>query len=575
MFLLGNRLSSLFLQQEGDLLTATTYSLDNIFNTDIPFRLDLSEQSLITSFSFSFGALLLYLCKSFNSKKMRKGIEHGSSRWATMGELKELTDKNPLNNIVLSQKLHISINTKLQSRNNNHVLVIGGAGTGKTWRFLKPNLMQMYGSYVVTDPKGEILRSCGKMLEDNGYRVVVLNLDNMKQSHHYNPFEYIREEADEDIMILIQTIMDNTNGDKKGGGDPFWEKAEMLFLQAIFYYLAKEAPKSEQTLFMVMELIRLGHIVEDDPDFVSPLDLLFEELSENHIAKLQYKGFKQAAGKTAQSIIISAYARLAPFNINTIQEFTSTDDLQLDSIGEQKTALFVIISPTDQTFNFIAAMMYTQLFAQLNYSANWKHNGRLPIPVEFLLDEFANIGKIPNFEKILAYARSLNIGIVPIFQSLSQLKEMYKDSWGSIIDNCESFLFLGGKVNETLKYVSEMLGKETIDAQNRSRSYGKDKSNSLQDQILGRDLLTPDEVGKLGKKNQCIVAITGYDPFLDNKYDPTKHPNYKQLADYSDENAYVFNPTPKDDFELEGDVLEMDIENFELESEVEEIIIEV
>ena len=546
VFLLGNRAAYLFLQSTQHFPRSLTDALNQVVPSILqkPFFLSRSGAAMVTGFCCAFAVVLIWISQKANQKKYRHGEEYGSARWGTKKDLSDLIDKNPEQNILLSKWVRISMDTRKLGRNNNHVLVIGGSGTGKTRFFLKPNLMQMHSSYAITDPKGEVLASCGKMLADHGYKVRVLNLVEMAASDSYNPFVYLRPGRDEDVMSLIRCIMENTTPSGQKSSDPFWEKAEMLFLQAICFYIVYEAPPAEQNFSMVMELIRAGDVRDNaDPEYQSPLDILFAELSDDHIAKMQYEGYKQAAGKTAQSIVISAYARLAPFNIASVAKLTATDTISLDTLGTEKTALFIIISPADTTFNFIAAMMYSQLFMRMDYIANWKYHGSLPVPIRMLFDEFANIGKIPDFEKILAYARSLNIGITPIFQSLSQLKEMYEKSWEGIVDNCESLLFLGGQGVETAKYISEKLGKTTIDSQNNSKSFGKDKSYSQQYQKLGRELLLPDEINKL-PENKCIV-FAGKRPFLSRKYDIKKHPRYKLLGDYRPSNRYdIMNRTP-------------------------------
>ena len=513
----------------------------NVLGSPFIFITTLYEGSYtVKTFILSVVAIFfIFVLSNKGKKKYMKGIEHGSARFATLKEMKVVKDKDSKNNIILTDNIFLSLNGDVTKRNKN-VVLFGGAGTGKTRGFVKPNLMQMNSSYVITDPKGEILFSTGKVLEGNGYKIKLLNLTEMDKSDFYNPFQYIRNGKDEDVMTLIKTIMINTNGDKKGGGDPFWEKAEELFLQALFFYIIKEGSPHEKNMSTVMKLMRLIDIKEGDEDTKSPLDFIFDELAEkdsNHIAIKQYELFKLSAGKTAKSIVISAGARLSPYNINTLENISQLDNLELEKIGEEKTAFFVITDPTDPTFNFIASMMYTQLFGVLNYRATKIHGGRLPIPVSFILDEFANIGRIPNFEKILAYARGLNIGIVPIFQSLGQLKEMYKDSWEGILDNCDSFLFLGGQGLGTVEYVSKLLGKTTIDTLNKSTSRSKTSSRSFNEGIMARDLMTPTEIKEMNVKD-CIVFIKGLPPYFGEKYNIEKHKNYKQLSDYNKDNTY-------------------------------------
>lgn len=527
----------------------TVFEFDKLTNSSLEsiqkntFNIDFKQHGKViykVCFIVSF-AYFLGLAYYFTTRKnLMSGKEHGSAHWSSPRVIKKLMDKDFSKNVILTATEFMSLNMR-KIRKNLNTLVVGGSGAGKTRFFLKPNVMQMNSSYVISDPKGEILRSTGKMLKDNGYRISVLNLVEMNNSDGYNPFNYLRENHDEDVMTLINTIITNTNPEpKNSAGDPFWEKSEMLLLQALFYYLIYEAPAYEQNIPMVMELVRAAEVKEDDPDYESDLDILFKELKAkdpNHIAVLQYEHFKIAAGKTAKSIIISVAARLGPYNIKAVANMSKSDALNLSTIGEEKTALFIIISPTNTTFNFIAAMMYTQLFAELDYIANWKHGGSLPIVVRFLLDEFANIGKIPNFEKILAYARSLGLGIVPIFQSISQLKEMYKDSWETIMDCCDSFLFLGGQGSGTLEYISKKLGFTTIDKRSTSRNRGKNSSSGENFDTLKRELKTHDEIGDMDD-DECILFIKGK-KFFSKKFDITKHKNYSLLEDYDEKNTYI------------------------------------
>ncbi len=481
--------------------------------------------------------LLVYSSKS--KKNFRLGEEHGSERFATIKEMKKVIDKKQKNNTIFSQNSALSLNGKKYRRNMN-ALVIGGSGAGKTRFFLKPNLLQENSSFVVTDPKGEILQSTGDFLKEVGYKIKVFNLAEMNKSDFYNPFHYIRDGFDEDVMTVINTIIVNTSDGKKGN-DPFWDNAEKLLLQALFFYILEVGDESEKNMTTVLKLLALIEVRDDDPSFKSPLDYMFDDFEDEygeHIAIRQYKAFKTAPAKTALSIAITASARLAPFNISTLADITSMDNLELDKIGEEKTAFFIILSATDPTFNFIACMMYTQLFAVLDFRANRVHGGSLPIPVRFFLDEFANIGKIPNFEKILAYARSLNVGIVPIIQSISQLKEMYKDSYETIIDNCDTLLFLGGKGTGTTKNISEMLGNATINHTSVNKSYQRGKSYSFNDNILTRELLKSTEIARL-PVDECLVFIKSLYPFKDKKYNYLKHKNYKYTGDFNSEFNYV------------------------------------
>lgn len=531
-----------------------TYCAVGIINNEFFINLERFSFLNIKKDELKYVIFILFfysICywSTIDNKKYMQGKEHGSAEWAKYKDAAQYTDKKSYsNNIILTKTEKISQDIRVPGMNLN-VLVIGGSGTGKTRFFLKPNILQMNSSFVVTDPKGEVLRSVGNVLIKNGYKVRCLNLMDMEKSNNYNPFHYLRENRDEDVFTLIDVIIKNTTGESRGG-DKFWEDAEKLFLQSIFFYLIYEAPKHQQNLSMVMELIRAAEVKEEMEDYKSPLDYLFEELEKEgkstHIALIQYKHFKVAAGKTAKSIIISAAARLSVYNINRVAKFSSSDEMQLSTVGEEKTALFIVTPPTSTTYNFIAAMMYTQLFSELDYIANWKYDGVLPVKVKFLLDEFANIGKIPNFEKILAYARSLGLSICPIFQSVGQLKEMYKDSFEGIIDNCSSILFLGGQGQSTTDMISKMLGKSTIYTKNTGRTRSRQASTSINTNSMGRDLLTPDEIRILDSK-KCILFVKGLKPFLSEKYDLTKHPNYKNTYDYNKKNSFVHKKEAKED----------------------------
>ncbi len=521
------------------------------------------------------------LCMGYfitSKRKYINGKEYGTAEWGNKAQINHLLSKNVRANLIKEVKRNKSLQGKdkyvelelikrdcnedadmiltdterisIYNRElNNNTLVIGGSGSGKTRGIVMPNLLQAHSSFVVTDPKGEILSKCGNFLESKGYRVRVLNLFEMDKSSCYNPFEYIREDRpdfEESILILIDSIIMNTNGDeKKGSNDPFWDKAEKLFLQAIFFMVAVQFVDEERNMTSVMELIRLLKIEDDEDDFNSPLDLMFKEFEEcygsGHIAVVQYNEFRQkAAGKTAKSIVISAVARLSAYNLANVQKISVRDELYLDRIGEEKTALFIIMPPTNNTFNFIAGMVFTQLFQELNYCANALHNGHLPIPVRLVMDEFANTCKIPNFVRILAYARSLGIGIMPILQSLEQIKAMYKDEWQVILDNCNTMVFLGGVRNmETLEYVSKLLGKGTFDKKNYSNSKGRQSSSSTSFDKFGRELLDPAEIQKLDK-GKCLLFISGYNPFCSIKFDYKLHKNYKYTSDGDKKNTYTY-----------------------------------
>ena len=421
---------------------------------------------------------------------------------------------------------------------NKNVVVIGGSGSGKTRFFVKPNLMQLHSSYCLTDPKGTILIECGQLLQRGGYRIKTLNTINFSKSMHYNPFAYIRSEKD--ILKLVNTLIVNTKGDGEKSGEDFWVKAERLLYSALVGYIWYEAPDEEMNFITLLELINASEAREDDEEYQSPVDLLFADLEErdpDHFAVKQYKKYKLAAGKTAKSILISCGARLAPFDIKELRDLMAYDDLELDTLGDRKTALFIIISDTDDTFNFVAAILYTQLFNLLCDKADDLYNGKLPVHVRFLLDEFANIGQIPRFEKLIATIRSREISACIILQSQSQLKAIYKDSADTIIGNCDTTLFLGGKEQSTLKEISEILGKETIDSFNTSENRGREKSYGLNYQKLGKELMTKDELAVMDG-GKCILQLRGVRPFFSDKYDITKHPNYKYLSDFDKKNIF-------------------------------------
>lgn len=507
------------------------------------FNISHSESVLKFVLIYSCFSIFIILYLKSTRHNLLSGKEHGSAGWSSHKKIKKLKDKLFSENMIFTQTEYMSMDG-WKTKKNNNTIVIGGSGSGKSQYFVIPNILQMHSSFVVTDPKGELLRNCGKALEENGYKIVVLNLWELDKSSYYNPFVYLRPGRDEDIMTLINTLMTNTDGDKRGNAsDPFWEKAEQLFLQAIFYYIIYELPYDERHIPMALELIRCAEIREDEAEFESDLDIMFklleEEKGSDHIAVVQYKHFKVAAGKTAKSIIISASARLSPYNIPALAEISKKDELALSKIGEEKTALFVIIPSTNPTYNFVASIMYTQLLAELDYIANFKYKGRLPIKVRFLLDEFANVGKIPRFEIILAYARSLGVGIAPIFQSLSQLKEMYKDSWETIIDCCDSFLFLGSQGSGTAEYVSKKLGKATIETKTTSRTFSKQGSSSENYNLAGRELMTMDELISDLDDEHCILFIKGMRPFFSKKYNPLKHPNFMFTKRADDKNEYI------------------------------------
>ena len=490
------------------------------------------------------GALLIRFAvyvKGKNAKKYRKGMEYGSARWGGPKDIAPYIDPVFENNIPLTQTERLTMNSRPKQpkyARNKNILVIGGSGSGKTRFFVKPSLMQMHSSYVVTDPKGTVLVECGKLLQRGGYRIKVLNTINFRKSMKYNPFAYIRSEKD--ILKLVNTIIANTKGDGEKSGEDFWVKSERLFYCALIGYIHYEAPEDEKNFTTLLEMINASEAREDDPEFQSPVDLMFERLEEKdpeHFAVRQYKKFLLSAGKTRSSILISCGARLAPFDIRELRELMERDEMELDTLGDRKTALFVIISDTDDTFNFVVSILYTQLFNLLCDKADDVYGGRLPVHVRCLLDEFANIGQIPKFEKLIATIRSREISASIILQSQSQLKAIYKDNADTIVGNCDTTLFLGGKEKSTLKEISEILGKETIDSFNTSETRGRELSHGLNYQKLGKELMTQDEIAVMDG-GKCILQVRGVRPFFSNKFDITKHPQYKHLSDADPKNAF-------------------------------------
>ena len=490
------------------------------------------------------GALIIWTMiryKRANAKKFRQGVEYGSARWGTAQDIKPYVDADPDNNVILTQTERLTMSGRPKNpkyARNKNILVIGGSGSGKTRFFVKPNLMQLHSSYCVTDPKGTILVECGHMLQKHGYEIRVLNTINFKKSHHYNPFMYIRSEKD--ILKLVNAIIANTKGEGDKSGEDFWVKAEKLYYQALIGYIWYEAPDEEKNFTTLLEMINASEAREDDESFKNAVDLMFEELERedpDHFAVRQYKKYKLAAGKTAKSILISCGARLAPFDIRELRDLMSYDELELDLMGDRKTALFVIISDTDDTFNFVVSIMYTQLFNLLCDRADDKYGGRLPIHVRCLLDEFANIGRIPKWEKLIATIRSREISASIILQSQSQLKAIYKDSADTIVGNCDTTLFLGGKETTTLKEMSEMLGKETIDLYNTTDTRGTSRSYGINYQKTGKELMSRDELAVMDG-GKCILQLRGVRPFYSDKYDITKHKRYCELSDSDERLAF-------------------------------------
>ncbi|HFU6978060.1 TPA: VirD4-like conjugal transfer protein, CD1115 family [Streptococcus agalactiae] len=484
---------------------------------------------------------IIVYTKGKNAKKFRQGKEYGSARWGMKKDIEPYMDEKFQNNILLTQTERLTMNGRPANpkyARNKNVLVIGGSGSGKTRFYVKPNLMQMHSSYCVTDPKGTIVLECGKMLEDNGYEIKILNTINFKKSMKYNPFAYLRSEKD--ILKLVQTIIANTKGEGEKSGEDFWVKAEKLYYTALIGYIFYEAPREEKNFATLLDMIDASEVREDDETYMNPIDRLFEALERKeptHFAVKQYKKYKLAAGKTAKSILISCGARLAPFDIQELRDLMKEDELELDTLGDRKTALFVIISDTDDTFNFVVSIMYSQLFNLLCDKADDEYGGRLPVHVRCLLDEFANIGLIPKFEKLIATIRSREISASIILQAQSQLKAIYKDNADTIVGNCDSTLFLGGKEKTTLKELSETLGKETIDLYNTSETRSNQKSFGLNYQKTGKELMSQDEITVMDG-GKCIFQLRGVRPFLSDKFDITKHKNYKFLEDYDKKNVF-------------------------------------
>ena len=521
-----------------DKMMAAMNGLNDLFFNPLP---SFFPKDLLIGIAGGVALRLVVYFKAKNAKKFRQGVEYGSARWGNAKDIEPYVDPVFENNVILTETERLMMSGRPKQpkyARNKNILVIGGSGSGKTRFFVKPNLMQMHSSYVVTDPKGTVLVECGKMLLKNGYKVKVLNTINFKKSMHYNPFAYIRSEKD--ILKLVNTIILNTKGEGQQSGEDFWVKAEKLYYTALIGYIWYECVEEEQNFTTLLDMINASEAREDDEEFKNPVDLMFDELEErepDHFAVKQYKKYKLAAGKTAKSILISCGARLAPFDIKELRDLTSYDELELDMLGDEKAALFVIISDTDDTFNFIVSIMYTQLFNLLCDRADDVYNGRLPIHVRCLLDEFANIGQIPKFEKLIATIRSREISASIILQSKSQLKAIYKDNADTIEGNCDTTLFLGGKEKTTLKELAEVLGKETIDLYNTSDTRGTSQSYGLNYQKTGKELMSQDEIAVMDG-GKCIMQLRGVRPFFSNKFDITKHKQYHLLSDYDEKNAF-------------------------------------
>ena len=519
-------------------MIAAMNGFDTLFSNPLP---SFHPRDLLIGAGCGIALRLVVYYKAKNAKKFRHGKEYGSARWGNAKDIEPYMDSVFENNVLLTQTERLMMSGRPKQpkyARNKNILVIGGSGSGKTRFFVKPNLMQMHSSYVVTDPKGTVLVECGKMLKRGKYKIKVLNTINFAKSMHYNPFAYLRSEKD--ILKLVNTIIVNTKGEGQQSGEDFWIKAEKLYYTALIAYIWYEAPEEEQNFAMLIDLIDASEAREDDENFKNAVDLLFEELeaeNPNHFAVRQYKKYKLAAGKTAKSILISCGARLAPFDIKELRDLMEYDELELDTLGEQKTALFVIISDTDATFNFVVSIMYSQLFNLLCDKADDVYTGRLPVHVRCLLDEFSNIGQIPQFEKLIATIRSREISASIILQSKSQLKAIYKDNADTIEGNCDTTLFLGGKEKTTLKEMAEILGKETIDLYNTSDTRGTSQSYGLNYQKTGKELMSQDEIAVMDG-GKCIMQLRGVRPFFSDKFDITKHDRYKELSDYDPKNAF-------------------------------------
>ena len=521
----------------GDKIMAMMGTIQLAFANPLP---SLHPLDLLIGFSCGAGLRLAVYLRSKNAKKYRHGMEYGSARWGTAKDIEPFQAPKFADNIILTKTERLMMSNRPpnpKNARNKNVLVVGGSGSGKTRFWLKPNLLQCHSSYVVTDPKGTIVLECGQAMLKNGYKVKILNTINFKKSMHYNPFSYVHSEKD--ILKLVTTLMTNTKGEGSGG-DPFWEKSERLLLTALIAYLHYEAPVEEQNFATLLEMLNTMQVLEDDEEYQNPVDLLFEDLAKtkpNSFAGRQYKLYKLAAGKTAKSILISCGARLAPFDIQELRDLTMYDELELDTLGDKKTALFLIMSDTDSTFNFLISMVYTQLFNLLCDKADDVYGGKLPIHVRCLIDEAANIGQIPNLEKLVATIRSREISACLVLQAKSQLKAIYKDHADTIIGNMDSQIFLGGSEPGTLKDLSEMLGKETIDAYNTSDTRGNSPSYGTNYSKLGHELLSRDELAVLDG-GKCILQLRGVRPFLSDKYDLTQHPNYKLTSDFDEKNRF-------------------------------------
>ena len=545
----GNRIGYLFLAENtgnlsfaDNLLTTFNRTFEELSRFAPQFSYEPISLGIAAVVAISYVLFILY--KTFDEKNTRPNEEYGSARWGKYSDIRAFLDKKKDFNILLTKSESLSLSGRMKiTRNDNfnrnkNVVVVGGAGSGKTRFYVKPNLMQMHSSYVVSDSKGLLLAETGKMFEEAGYQIKIFDLINRRDTHQYNPFQYIQTE--DDILKIVNNLIKNTTNPDKKGGDDFWEKAETALLMAIFSFLIQEVTAEDRTLGNVIELVRLADIEEDVPGYVSPLDILFNELEQKdptNFAVSQYKIFKLSGDKTTKSILVSLGVRLSPFDIPSIKELVSQDTLELDTVGDVKTILYILLPDTDTSFNFLASMMYQQLFDMLVYKADNVYKGRLPCHVRCILDEFANIGQIPDFEKVISVIRSREISTNVILQNISQLKTLYKDTWETIIGTSDVFLYLGGMEQSTHEYISKLLGKQTIEQRNTSVTKGSNGSFSENFQKLGRNLMDPDEVASL-KGQECILKIRGVHPFLSKKYDIMKHKNYKKLGDVT--NSYMY-----------------------------------
>lgn len=546
MFLVLNRIVMIFTGLSGTFLEKLSGSISYLTLSfgQAPFLVDASKEGLFAGTVGFVSVWLVYLYTIFGGKNYMPGIEHGSAEWGDAKDISNFIDKKPRRNIILTATERLSMSDRMKRTSqddfnrNKNVLLVGSSGSGKTRFFIKPNIMQLHSSYVITDPKGILIHECGKMLADNGYKIRVFDLINRDKSDHYNPFEYIKN-AD-DILKLINNLISNTNSPQSPTRGDFWEKSETALLSAIFGFIFYETRKQDQNISSALELLRLAKVKEGNENYVSDLDMVFENLrkeNSDHFAVKQYDIFKLGAGKTLKSILISVGVRLAPFNIPSIGNIVSRDTIELNRIGTEKSALFIILPDTDRSFGFLASMMFQQLFDSLVYRADHEYKGKLIYPVRCMMDEFANIGKIPDFPTLISTIRSRGISVNISLQNLTQLKSMYKDDWETITGNCDSFLFFGGMEQSTLDYISKMCGKSTIDRKNVNESRGETGSYQLQYQIMARDLITPDEVGRL-KGRECILILSRNKPYRSQKFDIMKHKNYKQLSDADESNWF-------------------------------------